>query len=454
MGASRLKRKKVRDDAEDRISNLPDSVLCYILSFLPTKDAGRTSILSTRWKYLFVSSPNLDFDDSLRVHPLEVDCGRESRRSFVNFVYRVLALRSSLHMNRFRLKCDVNDDDPHVNTWVSAVARCNVRELELKLDVTNDLTKDTNLDLLPCDLLTCRTLAVLKLEVNGDLNVPSDVSFPSLKTLHLKFLFLDYESFKRVLSGCPVLEDLLTFYCRFIPKVQVFDISIPTLKRLTLGLQYLSTGGEVCESEVVVDAPCLQYLRYSGNVAKRYAFKGLTSPAEVHLCITQDRLSSDQQLIKLFEAISKVESLHLSENAVWVLEVNQCWLPAFPNLTRLELDTYSSCRFVLLPELLYCSPNLKVLVIGRVVFLDVKGDMISSRTASCLSSHLKEIELKEFNGKNDELELVEYFLERAEVLEKMTISFFAPRCPRKEFYIGKKLLTIPRRSKTCRIILT
>jgi phosphodiesterase/alkaline phosphatase D-like protein len=46
----------------DRISNLPDSILCHILSFLPTKQAAATIILSKSWKYVWLSTLTLHFD--------------------------------------------------------------------------------------------------------------------------------------------------------------------------------------------------------------------------------------------------------------------------------------------------------------------------------------------------------------------------------------------------------
>ncbi|KAH7856556.1 hypothetical protein Vadar_002767 [Vaccinium darrowii] len=49
--------------AEDRISNLSKNLISHILSLLPTKYAVRTGILSTKWKWMWTSISNLDFDD-------------------------------------------------------------------------------------------------------------------------------------------------------------------------------------------------------------------------------------------------------------------------------------------------------------------------------------------------------------------------------------------------------
>ncbi|KAF6169531.1 hypothetical protein GIB67_042741 [Kingdonia uniflora] len=47
---------------EDKISDLPDSILHPILLFIPTLDTVQTCILSKRWRYAWCAIPMLDLD--------------------------------------------------------------------------------------------------------------------------------------------------------------------------------------------------------------------------------------------------------------------------------------------------------------------------------------------------------------------------------------------------------
>ncbi|KAM2787054.1 hypothetical protein PS2_007879 [Malus domestica] len=54
---------KPQERVSDRISALPNEVLCHILSFLPTKYVVRTTVLSKKWNNIWTSVPNLYFCD-------------------------------------------------------------------------------------------------------------------------------------------------------------------------------------------------------------------------------------------------------------------------------------------------------------------------------------------------------------------------------------------------------
>ncbi|KAF7842732.1 F-box/LRR-repeat protein 25-like [Senna tora] len=60
-----IRRSKICSaEMEDRISILPDDVLHLVLSYLETKLAVQTCVLSKRWRYLWTGISTLDFDES------------------------------------------------------------------------------------------------------------------------------------------------------------------------------------------------------------------------------------------------------------------------------------------------------------------------------------------------------------------------------------------------------
>jgi hypothetical protein len=184
----------------DWISSLPDAVLCHILSFLPTKQAVSTSILSKRWTDLWRSVPTLYFRNI-------VVNDREAYFRFNEFVYSVLLARNSIK------SCILGIwyNDPNFIKWINAVVQRGVERLEFSAGVHDNLK-------LPISILSCRTLVVFKIcgfTVKGF----SSITLPSLKILRLvECIFINARDFVLLLAGCPILKNLDASVLEFISK--------------------------------------------------------------------------------------------------------------------------------------------------------------------------------------------------------------------------------------------
>ncbi|XP_019082937.1 PREDICTED: F-box protein At3g59150-like isoform X2 [Camelina sativa] len=110
--------KKAKPSCGDAISNLPDDLLCRILSSLSTKEAALTSVLSKRWSNLLLSIPIFDFDDTVFLNPQK---GRRKNVFFKAFVDRLLSLRveTSSPVQRVSLKCRQGGVAPDcITKWI------------------------------------------------------------------------------------------------------------------------------------------------------------------------------------------------------------------------------------------------------------------------------------------------------------------------------------------------
>jgi len=183
----------------DRISNMPDSILCHILSFHPTKFAATTSVLSKRWKPVWLSVPTLDFDQE----------NFNDFESFRKFIYLTMfSLRdkkSSIHS--FALKCgefSSFEQEELDNIFKFAMER-GTKSFNFHMS-----HKKHQIKLPLCILSYNKTLEVLKLS-NIQMRDFDQVDFPRLKTLQLNDIFFkSRENIVKFLLGCPVLEDLQT----------------------------------------------------------------------------------------------------------------------------------------------------------------------------------------------------------------------------------------------------
>ncbi|TYJ48697.1 hypothetical protein E1A91_A01G081800v1 [Gossypium mustelinum] len=214
--------KQVKMENVDRISGLHDSILIHILSFLSAKQVIRTSILSTRWRYLFALLPNLHFD-------FEGDLWRRGYTSYrhidiysyASLVDKMLITHNMTNIDKFRLKCRTMIDPDRFHAWISAAVHRGVKHLDLNISPV-----------------------------------------------------------KSLLSGCTSLEDLVIE--KFLmSNISNFNISHPFLKRLTLLYTYQSDYGWI-----TIDAPNLVYLEYDDELVAGYSLQNLQSLVKADIDIS------------------------------------------------------------------------------------------------------------------------------------------------------------------------
>ncbi|AEE79894.1 putative protein [Arabidopsis thaliana] len=441
--------KKLNIGPKDIINSLPEALIYHILSFLSTKEAAITSLLSRKWRYFFAFVPNLDFDDPVRMQP---DMGNqeetEIHTSFMDFVDRVLALRGNSHVNKFSLKCGNGVDGVGVTRWILNTLELSVSELDLS--IASDTTY-----LFPSKVFVSKSLVRLRIEARNGLAFGSlvidvgDVSLPKLKTLYLDSVELDYQiiCLAKLLSGCHVLEELV-----MIDVVWNFwescSASIPTLKRLTF---FTEEGWNNPPPSVTFDNPALVYFEYTDTVALKYEKVNFDSLVEARLGLRVGYEESENPIqvpfgfpfplieyamvgdaTDLLMGIRNVQVLYLYASTVEVLTFRCKAIPIFNNLTRLTIESNTKVGWDSLPNLLKNCPNLKTLVFQGLLHkaTDRCGDMCPCKPPenihTCLSSSpVKVLEILKFGEINDktELEQTKHFLELMPHLEQLNIYY-------------------------------
>ncbi|XP_078181508.1 F-box protein At4g09920-like [Carex rostrata] len=294
------------NDIIDRISSLPDDVLTHILSFLSTRNAVQTCILSKRWINTWAFVPDMEFDIKEFGLPKFIDdnIAVESVTKFELLVKNALDKREISHVKRFRLWLDYKVFWPRTQAifdCIGDVMKLRPRECLVEMGSSENLNLNNDL------IFTRASLIYLQLWIFTKLINPlvalelNSVNLPCLKSLVLFGVTINDNSFKTLLLGCPLLEELTLKHC----DIGIIEICSNTLKKLEIMLLNMSS---------LIDASIYNLRWYDED---KYVTRGP----------------------KLIQSLSNVKSLRLQfvclKGEVQKKDFSNC--PVFINLQHLEL---------------------------------------------------------------------------------------------------------------------
>lgn len=210
---------------KDNISDLPQNIIDSILTKLPIRDAVKTSILSTKWRYQWTTMTQLIFDESCVILPEDENTEKDT----VNFIMRFL-LRHDGPIHKFLLSTSCLTTTTDIDQWLLFVSKKDIKVLDLYVWRYDWWCKDQRFSLPAC-VFSCQKLTKLKLsgyEVRPPIGFRG---FPCLKHLDIYGGAASAEAIENLIPGCPLLEKF-KFSNIFDPLALI--IRAPNLKHLSL----------------------------------------------------------------------------------------------------------------------------------------------------------------------------------------------------------------------------
>lgn len=246
----------IEEEEEDRISNLPDEIICKILSLLPgTKYVFRTSVLSRRWLNLWTQVPVIDFGLHYNDNNTTYDA------KFDRFVDKVLSTNTLPVIQKFRLFYPINYDIDirRINNWLKTVTSSR-KVIELDLLFGGFSSEEDDEDVLIGSLLSqhCKSIPVLTINSYVGLKVSDFQGFVNLRNLYLTVCCVDNELTSKFFTCLPQLEEL-TISLGDVTNCSHLNIVTPLLK--VLNYFVWSSGDNKTDLQVLIDAPMLKYMQ-------------------------------------------------------------------------------------------------------------------------------------------------------------------------------------------------
>ncbi|XP_048535030.1 putative F-box/LRR-repeat protein At5g02700 isoform X2 [Triticum urartu] len=375
------------DTADDFISSLPDAVLGTIISLLPTKDGGRTRVLSRRWRHLWRSAP-LNLEVSTRPPDADADADAAGpvptpSRVLPSAVSEIISKHPG-PARRFSLHCRGDGDlCPQAESWLRSRALANLQELDISY---------AEPPLLTSVLRSAPNILVAKIS-HGDFE-PAMINFPFLKKLSLFRLTISADLFPGLLSCCHALESLSMTKVR---AVGCLRLSSPTIRTIIFRHSYGETAELVIEDVPRLVRLLVPYCERDDSVTVRV----IRAP---NLEILGPFFVVVSKLL-LFQGISLVSSTNSMRTLkVLALKSSGQKLNAVLNILR---------GFPCLEKLCV------IFHTNRERNDENEPQYDPLHPVECLETRLKKVVFKSFEGYGKQVDFAKFFVLNAKVLDKI-----------------------------------
>ncbi|KAJ7948840.1 F-box domain-containing protein/FBD domain-containing protein [Quillaja saponaria] len=461
--------RQADEEGEELISRLPEPILSFILSFLPTEEAARASILSKRWTqaWRYVSRLNINQSRLMRDQTYLISMlsnkdriDNETIRTILeNEIRNIIGIINSILNSHRGELCSFHMlhfpkflENGILDVWIRFLVEIKgIKDLGLLCTDMAGLMKKLHTEKgmvtlsLPLKLVSSLFKLVLssyKLEIVPS---PSESYTKNLETLKLARVFIGDENLEIILSTCESLKNLSLIGCLGFEK---FNIDHPNIRFLelqdlflneihitavNLGVIFLQTIGCQSSKEIVIDIPSLKVFSSHciESISSSHTHELLETKVILEDCSDLLRSELPRQNLNIFENLSAL-MVDLKLNKVRDAMALAYVLRTCLYLEKLEVtilqsddddDTTEDC----------CLPYPNILFWEKREYYD------------CVTHKLEFVCIIGFSGQVQEMEFAKHLITRGTKIKKLTI-FFDDKCSFEGENTGLSLLSVPRAS--------
>ncbi|CAK7354190.1 unnamed protein product [Dovyalis caffra] len=410
---------KCPDAVRDVISELPDDILYSIIKCLTLRDAVNTSVLSHRWKdvYLCLSTVQFDWGNMFPRSKNSMSC-RECNEKFVRGVNQFIDSYRGSRIDSFSVSFCLGDHfTKDIDQWISFGCRMRAKTIKIHLYCQHDCAKPSGHDMygertkgkyVLCRKFSgSRNTSLKHLELKGCILGPKTADqFSCLETLkficsHLAFCKMD---------GLVNLKDLSLVYSKLPAKLCLG--SLVHLESLLLadcaGIEEVQLSNNVNLHSVIYG--CTQDVKFDFSGApnlERFYHGGKGRRDQLHYIF--NHLQKYAPALRTFSINTTFDSVRRIPESII----------SFKQVTELNLMFCSDTEldFLKLISIFRGFPSLRNLNIVRLY--SEESDQGNFVPDGGVDEHAKEGESGGVHGTSNQIEFDNYLLKRAIFAEQM-----------------------------------